>query len=291
MDRVLTHWDWDTLPQSDDDIWDSLLSTVFLGATVRTAQAIYMKEVLGSMIELNVAKAVATDPVWSQKVIKVINSELASISGTPGEGLKRAILHSVTNDAQSLDLSRTINTAFNFITKNKLSVKKIEQIQDNFKETLNLVDLAAREIYNVRYVKAVLWFYGCGIAENIVPPNGHVIRFLRECGYSGFGSQRDPPDDWQIFTPACACMKNVSQEVETALGKKISPKQAQTAVWYLQTCKGLLPRNYKSKLNPFLLMDFLDLQRWDIPELDQKIASIEELESLAFDLKSFIDSL
>jgi hypothetical protein len=71
---------------------------------------------------------------------------------------------------------------------------------------LELVYLAARDVNKVKYIKAVLWFYGCGIAKDLAPPNAHVTRFLDECGYLGFGWSRDMPADWQVFTPACNCM-------------------------------------------------------------------------------------
>ncbi len=146
--------------------------------------------------------------------------------------------------------------------------------------------MTAREIYNVRYIKGVLWRYGCGIARDLVPPNSHVTRFLNECGYPGFGWSRDPPDDWQIFTPACKCMRDVAQQVATELRQLITPKQAQTAVWYLQTCRGLLPQGYARQLTPLTLINFLKAQKWDIQRLSQMLDDVEQLDSLASDLKA-----
>lgn len=288
---VVEDWEWDILPEKDSDIWDALLSTVFLGATVRTAQAAYIKEVLEDLLEFNAAKAVPTNPVWSKKVLEVINAEFGSIEGTPGEGFKKAILKIATHEVEKLDLSRTIDTALKFLSGHKINIQKIKSLQNNFKETLDLVDMAAREIHKVRYIKAVLWFYGCGIAKDLVPPNAHVTRFLRECGYPGFGWSRDMPNDWQVFTPACNCMRDVAKQVGAGLRRPITPKQAQAAVWYLQTCRGLLPRGYRNRLTPLLLIDFLNIQKWDIPQLDQRIADVEQVEGLMTDLKSFLDSL
>ena len=288
---VIKDWDWDILPEEDGDIWDALLSTVFLGATVRTAQAGYVKEVLGGLLDFDAAKAVPTDPVWSKKVLKAIDAELGSIGGTPGEGLKRAILRIVARDVESLDLSLTIGTALKFLDDYDVNVQKIKSLENDFKETLDLVDMAAREIHNVRYIKAVLWFYGCGIAKDLSPPNAHVTRFLDECGYPGFGWSRDMPDDWQVFTPACNCMRDVAKQVGAELKRPITPKQAQAAVWYLQTCRGLLPRGYRNRLTPLLLIDFLDIQKWKIPQLHQRIVEVELLEDLTADLKSFLGSL
>jgi hypothetical protein len=288
---VLEDWDWDVLPEEDGDIWDALISTVFLGATVRTAQAGYIKEVLGDFLEFDAAKAVPTDPVWSKKVLKAIDAELGSIGGTLGEGFKRAILQIATRDVKSLDLSRTIGTALKFLDDYSINVQKIKSLENDYKGTLELVHLAARDIHKVRYIKGVLWFYGCGIAKELVPPNAHVTRFLNECGYPGFGWSREGQADSQILAPVCHYMQEVANQVGAKKKRTITPKQAQAAVWYLQTCRGLLPRGYKNRLTPLLLIDFLDIQKWDIQQLDQRIVDVEQLEDLIADLKSFLSSL
>lgn len=284
---VIKNWDWDLFPEKDDEVWDALLYTIFLGATVRTAQAHYMKEVLGDILEFNAANAVH-DLTWSKKALKIANSELRSIHGTPGESLKGAILQIAIKDIQTLDVSRTIDTALKFFNSHSINLSKIKALQNDLKGSLNIVADAANEIHNVRYVKGVIWLYNCGIARDLVPPNAHVTRFLNECGYPQFAWSRDIPEDGHIFTIACAKMREVAKQVETKLGRKVTPKQAQAAVWYLQTCRGLLPRNTKRKLTPRLLIDFLYAQNWNVEQLEDKIVDIDELESLTNDLKSFL---
>jgi hypothetical protein len=285
---VIKNWNWDELPKQRSEIWNALLYPIFLGATVRSAQAAYVKEILGDTIEFKAAQTVPTDPIWSKKALSIINNEMKSINGTPGEGFKRAILQIAAREIESLDLSRTIGTALDFFVKYDIRVPKIKSLQNDAKGTLDLVDLTAREIHNVRYIKGVLWLYGCGIAGDIVPPNSHVTRFLDECGYPGFGWSRDPPDDWQIFTPACKCMRDVAQQVAVELKQPITPKQAQAAVWYLQTCRGLLPQGNARQLTPLTLIDFLKAQKWDIYKLSQMLDDVEQLESLTSDLKAFL---
>jgi hypothetical protein len=250
-----------------------------------------VKEVLGDFIEFDAAKAVPDDPIWSKKVLKAIDAELASIGGTPGEGFKRAILRIVARDVESLDLSRTIGTALKFLKGHNVDVQKIRNLENDVTGTAELVHLAAHDIHKVRYIKGVLWFYGCGIAKELVPPNAHVRRFLDDCGYSSFAWSKKMPDDVQIFFLACNCMRDVAKQVEAELKCPITPKQAQAAVWYLQTCRGLLPWGYKNRLTPLLLIDFLDIQKWKIPQLNQRIVNVEQLEGLTADLKSFLSSL
>jgi hypothetical protein len=283
---VIEDWNWDELPKQRSEIWNALLYPIFLGATVRSAQAAYVKKILEDTIEFKAAQTVPTDPVWSKKALSIINNEMNSINGTPGEGFKRAILQIAAREIESLDLSRTIGTALDFFDKYGITAPKIKSLQNDAKGTLDLVDLTAREIHNVRYIKGVLWLYGCGIARDLVPPNSHITRFLNECGYPGFGWSRDPPDDWQIFTPACKCMRDVAQQVATELKQPITSKQAQTAVWYLQTCRGLLPQGYARQLTPLTLIDFLKAQKWDIRRLSMMLDDVEQLESLASDLKA-----
>ena len=198
----IENWDWDVLPKEDTQVWDALLYPVFLGRTVRSAQAGYVKEVLDSYIKMDVAQAVRADPYWSEKVLKRINSKLGSISGTLGEGLKRAILNTVAQDVRNLNLSRTLDTALSFFERYGIDVDRIRSIRNSDSGTRELVDYATREIYNVSYIKAVLWLYDCGIAYNLVPPNSHIKRFLADCGYRRFDWSRDQPEDWQIFALA-----------------------------------------------------------------------------------------
>jgi len=178
---VIENWNWDVLPKKDTKVWDALLYPVFLGRTVRSAQASYVKEVLDSYLRMEAVETVRTDAYWSERVMQTINSELGSISGTPGEGLKRAILNAVAQTVQNFNLSRTLDTALSFFERYDINMEKIRSIRNDNNRTKELVDYATREIYNVSYIKAVLWLYDCGIAYNLVPPNSHVKRFLAEC--------------------------------------------------------------------------------------------------------------
>lgn len=285
---VITNLNWDRLPRTREEVWDAFLYPIFLGATVRSAQANYVKEVLGDMLDFSAAQAVRTDPIWSRRAMAVIDAELGTIKGTLGEGYKKAILEIARKEIQSLNLSRTIGDALQFFEDLQVDVRTMRTLKDDERATLDFVDLVARSIHNVRYIKAVLWLYNCGIAKDLVPPNAHVTRFLNECGYPGFGWSKEQVDDWQIFTPACKCMKDVARQVETELGRTITAKQAQAAVWYLQTSRGLLPTTWKNSLTPDLLIQFLHSQSWSIGQLSDKLDDVEELDNLANDLKIFL---
>lgn len=286
MTLVLEDWDWDDLKTEDSGVWEVFLYPVFLGATIRSAQAIYISEVLHDVLEFKAVQEIESDPIWSKKIQKILERQLSSIKGTLGEGLKKAILKAAIQQVESLDLSRTIGDAINFFKKHKVNSTKIADLQNDYGGTLDLVDLFAREIYNFRYVKSVLWLYGCGIAEDIVPPNAHVTRFLDECRYPGFGWSRNLPSDWQVFAPACRYMRDVANQVSLELGVTVTPKQAQTAVWYLQACRGLLEPGYKHKLTPGKLVDFLKVQKWSIHDLSTRLDDVEQIEDLTLALKT-----
>lgn len=281
-------WDWDILPGSDEEVWDSLMSQIFLGSTVRSAQAKYVKEVLDPFISYNVAWEVDTIG-WSDKLFDRIREEKARIPNTPGEGHKRGILNVVEQDVVDLKVSRTIYHALNFFNNRGICMDKILRIENDLSETEKLVHLASREIFNVSYVKAVLWLYGCGIAREVVPPNAHIINFLKQYGYLGsawVGYNRPP--DWQIFSVVRGRMQEVARQVSAELGEQITPKQAQSAVWYLQTCRGLLSTRYRGRLLPQKLIGFLEFQGWKIWDLEEAILDVERLDDLKEDLKSFI---
>lgn len=284
----MEYWDWDNLPGSDEEVWDSLMSQIFLGSTVRSAQAKYVKEVLDPFISYDVAWEVDTEG-WSGRLLERIREEKARISNTPGAGYKMAILNLVEQDIANFKVSRTVFDALKFFDNYGICMNEVLRIENDLRETENLVDLARREIFNVSYVKAVLWLYGCGIARELVPPNAHVLNFLRQHGYLGHAWEGyDRPPDWQIFSVVRDRIQEVARQVSSELGEQITPKQAQAAVWYLQTCKGLLSSRYSGQLSPRRLMGFLEYQGWKISDLEEAILDVEQLDDLAEDLKSCI---
>jgi hypothetical protein len=288
VDLVIQDWDWDNLPKTNSDIWDALLYPIFLGRSVRSAQAAYAKDIMSHMIDYASAKKIPTDPVWSKKASALIDMELGAIRGTPGEGLKKAILEYVRQEVVSLSLSRTIGGALEFFEKNGICVKKIASLKDDEKNTNELV-AGIDKVFNVGIIKGVLWLYSCGIAKDLVPPNNHTITFLDDCGYPGFSWSRNPPADWIRYAPACKAMKDVAQKVSAELEKQVTPKQTQFAAWYLQTSKGLLT-GHKSWLTPKLLIEYLDSRRLTIEKFNKILDNVEELEKTGMDLKSFLES-
>jgi hypothetical protein len=285
---VLEDWDWDQLPSSTEEIWDALLYPLFLGANTRSAQAAYAKRMLGDMIEFKVAQSIPTDRSWSKKALAIVDMQLGGIKGTAGEGLKRAILNATRQEIEGFKLSRTIGDALLFFDKEKLDVAKITSLRNNKLATKELVDRLAHSVFDVRYIKGVLWLYSCGIAKDLVPPNSHVLKFLDECGYPGFAYSRDNPrEDWDIFAPACNCMEDVAKQVSIELHQSVTPKQAQFAVWYLQTSRGLVDYR-KKQLTPRLLIEFLDFESISFDELRDRLEDIEALGQLANDLNAFL---
>lgn len=267
-----------------------MLYPLFLGAYTRSAQASYAKKILGDMIEFDAAHVVPTDRTWSKKALALIDMKLGSITGKPGEGLKRAVLQTTKQEIQAFKLSRTIGDALRFFDNERIDVNKIISLQSDKIETKEIVDRIAHSIFDVRYIKGVLWLYSCGIAKDLVPPNAHILNFLNDCGYPGFAYSRDHPrEDWDVFGSACNYMEDVAKKVSDELKQTVTPKQAQFAVWYLQTSRGLLDKR-KNQLTPRLLLEFLSFENWSITQLNDKLDDVEALETVTKDLKAFLKS-
>ena len=83
-------------------------------------------------------------------------------------------------------------------------------------------------------------------------------------------------------------MTGIADSVALDLDRPVSAKQAQAAVWYLQTCRGLISRNNRGKMNPSRLIDFLTYQRWDIKDLENAILDVELIGDLETALNSFL---
>jgi hypothetical protein len=288
VELSLENWTWDKLPRSRGEIWDALLHQVFLGAMVKSSQAGYVKRVLEKYLSLAVAHKVR-DMNWTAKPLNTIQREKNHIIGTPGEGYKSRILGLVEQDIADGRVSQTIHDALTFFDSHNISVKKIKELENNKKATDNLVVDACNTIHNVSYVKSVLWMYGCGIARQAVPPNSHIKKFLGQYGFlSSAWTEGDDFADWEIYSICNQKMQQVASLVSDDLGKEISPKQAQSSVWYLQSCRGLISNRYSGKLTPRKMVDFLEYQGWTIDNLNHKIGDVEELDDLSESITSFL---
>lgn len=288
VELSLEVWDWDDLSESIDDIWNSLMTQIFLGPTVRSAQANYIQEVLSPYISYNNAPNVDNRD-WSTEVISHIQNERETIQGTSGEGYKNAILTITEKDVVELNLSRTIFDSLNFFRNNRITVRKIHLLGNDSTETKNLVYSASKNIHNVALTKAVLWLYGCGIAQELVPPNTHIIGFLNQYGFINVGWDSNSwPPDWQLFAESCDKMTTIAHTVSSTIDRSVTAKQAQAAVWYLQTCRGFISRNNRGKMNPRRLIDFLTFRNWDIKDLENAILDVELIGDLETSLNSFV---
>ena len=96
------------------------------------------KQILWDFIEFNAAQIVPNNPIWSRQVLASINTELQSIAGTPGEGLKKAILQITSREVESLNLSRTIGTALDFFNLSNLSVQVMIDLQDDYPNIIRI---------------------------------------------------------------------------------------------------------------------------------------------------------
>jgi hypothetical protein len=287
---VIEDWDWDELPANDSEVWSALLYPIFLGENVRSAQAHYVEGLLERFLTMAAAETTETDSNWNDPIIAAIDSEMKAIKNTPGEGLKRAMLISTRKSVENYDLSRTAYTALRFFKIHDFGAEKIRQIQGDTEKTLELVDHAAREIHNVRYIKAVLWFYNCGVAQDLAPPNYHSRNFLVECDYQEFGFSRDRLDESrEIFVPLCQKMRSVASAVSKELKEPVTAKQVQLSAWYLESCRGLPElQGIRRRLTPKTLLAFLGGRK--IGYLS-KLSDVEELSDLGEELKRFLNRI
>ncbi|MHA1972655.1 MAG: hypothetical protein ACTSW1_06675 [Candidatus Hodarchaeales archaeon] len=289
VELSIVNWNWDTLPTGVDEIWDHLMSQVFLGSIVRTSQAQYIKQLLDPFISYQNASNV-NNVGWSDNVISFLEQAENANRNSIGEVSKNAIISGVKKQVADYSLGNTILHSLRFFNRHQISVSKIKSLENNVQSTENLAYLASKEIHNVALTKAVLWLYGCGIAKDLVPPNTHVVNFLNQYSDLGLGWDSSSwPPDWQLFSICRSKVGAMSNSISNDLGKRISPKQVQSAIWYLQTCRGLCGRNNRGKLSPKKLVDFLEHQRWDIKTLEDYIVNIELVEDLIEYLDNFLN--
>jgi hypothetical protein len=282
-----------SLPKSVYDVWDALIYPLFLGENTRSAQASYVCDMLhNDFLTYRKAKKALNDPSWSKKVASALNHRLSSIKGSNAEGYKRAILALLRNQAERGELIETITSAIDFFNIYKPIHKYIDKIKKDTDAQKEFVVLSARGIFNVGIIKSVIWLYSCGIGKEIVPPTSHIRRFLSESGISYFDWSLNGMSDEEAFAPACRYISDIANSCTILIGKKITPKEIQNAVWYYETCKSLIAHSKLSKhLTPRNLIQYLNSNNWTLRNLGDIIDDIERIDDLSQSIKDFLKQL
>ena len=68
---------------------------------------------------------------------------------------------------------------------------------------------------------------------------------------------------------------------------RLEQSRLRRAVWYLQTCRGLLPSGQSRRVTPAHLIDFLNIQELTVNQLGNILDGTERLEDLAAALSAF----
>lgn len=274
-------------PKDTTEIWNGLIYPFFLGPRTKSAQTVYVSDVLYDWVEYSVAVRSLTDSSWSKKMLDDIKSELKSIRGSPGEGHKRVILSATSTTVRKGELVRTIADAYGFFSKKKIDPTSMKKMENDKAQQSKFIAEAVDSIYGFGIVKSVFWLYGMGIGHQLVPTNLHVRKFLRSCGYKETAFLNDTPDLY-TFAPACKRMQEVASNVSTSLGRTVTPKVCQHSAWLFYACKGLLSRSKAGLLTFKTLLDYLDSRSWTPETLDDVLGNIERVDDLADDLAAFL---
>ncbi len=291
----------DGLPVNKEEIWNALMYPIFLGKNVRSAQASYIKNVLSEYVTMEKAQELGEGTGWREEVLDKIGSKLMNISGDPGEGYKSGILKTVKGMVENHELSKSMHRAVNYIDSNDIDAQKIEDLRGDIEAQRELIVSSAKNIYNIGLVKSVLWFYNCGIAKHLAPPNSHVKDFLSNCNATlDIEDLKDEEIEvigerskfLATLTSVSEKMESVTLKVESKLNTNLTVREVQSAVWYLQTCKKLEKVKYlHTDLTPTLLLDFLEEKGWDINEFSARLNDLERLKRVGQSLRDFLQSL
>lgn len=277
------------MPRNTSDIWDALIYPTFLGKDIRSAQASFLSDLLRPYLDYAHRAAATSDAHWGDGVQAEIDAARRFIPpGSPGSGLKRVALASAEKLRKEGVLADMVASAELFFQSRNVAPALIRRIAGDRHGQMDLVANAAHEISHFGATKAVLWLYDLGLGRELAPPNRQIRRFLREWGRSD-ASLDDDADDLHAFPIACRYMRDdVAANVSRDLGRAVSSWRCQHAAWLWQTCRALLaPHRKASRLTVQRLLDFLDTNGWPPETLDDRVGSIEEIESVAADLAAF----
>lgn len=298
---VIDTWKESELPANKEEIWEALMYPMFLGQNVRSAQASYIKNVLSNYVSMEEARKLGEESGWRDRVLEKINSKLINIDGTLGEGYKSGILNSVKNQVENYELSRSLLDGVNYIDDNNIDAQKVEDLKFDRDQQIKLVVLASQNVHNVGLIKSVLWFYNCGIAKRLAPPNSHVKGFLKDCNVSlSFNDLTEEEIEVLggknrargILYSVSDKMEEVTQKVESNLSKPLTVREVQSAVWFLQTCKKLDRVKYlHTDVTPERLLKFLDEHNWNMSDLSERLNDVERLDGVGEKLRNFLQSL
>ena len=104
------------------------------------------------------------------------------------------------------------------------------------------------------------------------------------------GTRVEGDEDYYMIWPCIQQMETVKNQIEPEL-EGVNVEDIGKAVWSYKSTQSLLtPYRMGNRLSPKAILDFLDENRLGINSLVERLVGIEQVDSLAEDLKSFLES-
>lgn len=137
--------------------------------------------------------------------------------------------------------------------------------------------------------KAIVWIHRMGLGNELCTPNSHHLHFLVECGVKKFESYKsyDIHDlrDYSIFNKE---MLGVRDELMEKLGKEISLRDLDIAVFYYESSKQLLKGMLcKRNFTPRELINFLEEAGMTLEDWVNDLIDLDKYEKLAEKLREY----
>jgi len=211
-------------------------------------------------------------------------------------GRKRGILQAVTYDLSVEKATRCLLESVRYF---ETVTPKVIRERTQTREATNdlMTEIAYPQskdhVFNIGLTKTILWLQSFGLGNHLCPPSRQSMKFVEED--RGVRLGREFEDDMGVwgyyFAPFLGEITKVAKEVEKALNMPVTERDIGKAIWYYKSCQTLvasLRLGLKSRLTPKVVLDFLDLRKWTLDDLAERLTNIDEIDELCEDLKRFV---
>ena len=286
------------VPANPEELWRIFLFSMFTGNLRKGAQVNYAVRILKGFLDLSQARRANTSSTWTRDIKREIDRVLKTLKHTPPDGLRKAVLESVREEADDGSLVRMASGMADYID-NRLDTKLLSSVRGNFDAEYKFVHDAidGGGIPYVGPTRFFLWMHACNSGWTLTAPSGPV-RWALTSQDLGFQGTISP--SWRVSTGSdidvsaltafgelCTMYVKLTEELKSIADLSLTPDDVQSAAWYLGTTHAILSNDprARSRLTAANLVKFLDRQSWSLDDYWDRIGNLDKLDAVTRELR------
>ncbi len=268
------------LPKTKEELWEKLLSVIFMGGKRSEPDIQFIIKLLKSknLVQFEQVLAIKGED-WRDKVGELLNERMPRIQD--------ADIKLVLKEFQKeiFRISYSIKGSARFL--NNITPESLAKDLDTKEKTWKFIDDLANneDVSNVKYTKVILWLHSIGCGYDFCPPSSHMKKFIN----SDIGPYYQFYEDDKYFMKKG---EEFSEEVKKTL-KGATARDVSVAIYYYMSLKNMMPQRsaVKKKCTPFAIIQFLKKKKMNLKGISVELADYESREKILEKLYEFLDRL